>query len=109
MVRVHCGHGTPWFRAMMAYRLLMNTLQVAGQCLLTFQQDSTDVTRNRWSFVQAFNVLLHAVVVLEDLSTVGTFILLPSFCQQDWAFWMAVLKVVDKVLGVVGHPLPAKL
>ena len=59
--------------------------------------------------MQAFNVLLHAVVVLEDLSTVGTFILLPSFCQQDRAFWMAVLKVVDKVLGVVGHPLPAKL
>ena len=82
---------------------------MAGQCLLTFQQDPTDVTRDRWSFVQAFNVLLHTVVVLEDLSTVGTFILLPSFCQQDRAFWMAVLKVVDKVLGVVGHPLPAKL
>ena len=109
MVRVHCGHGTPWFRAMMSHRLLMNTLQVTGQCLLTFQQDSTDVTRHRWSFVHAFNVLLHAVVVLEDLSTVGTFILLPSFCQKDRAFWMAALKVVDKVLGVVGHPLPAKL
>ena len=108
MVRVYCSHGAPWFGTMVSYSLLVDTLQVCTQGLLALQQDSTDVTGNCRSLVQSLHMLFQAVVVLEYLSTVRAFILLASFCQQDRAFWVAALKVVDQVLCVMGDSLPVK-